>query len=279
MLKHARGNQQLLFFVDCIAGMYGADCSQSCHCIADQCNQFTGNCTIGCSEGWTGSYCRTPCINGTYGVDCNETCGFCSGDSASCDRFTGSCAESQLNDTSSIGIEMGVNKSFCLFGFRPPICKEACLNGTWGLDCRKACHCLNNTACDVRTGFCVHSIDDVSGETSCEDGWRGDACNETCEEGFYGEKCAVKCGRCKAEEPCDHITGTCLSTRGECDPGYKGWKCDKECSMGFFGARCAYVCNCANGTGCDVETGGCDGFCQAGFTGKKSVLGFRLICL
>ena len=207
-------------------------------------------------------------MNGTYGSHCNETCGFCSGGEI-CDRLTGYCPKTQLNDTSLMEYDVESNITYCMFGFRPPWCKEGCLNSTWGLDCRKNCFCLNTTECDIVNGFCQLNFDEETGNALCEPGWRGKACNETCLEGSYGENCSEKCAHCKDGKPCHHISGNCVASRGECEPGYEGWKCNKTCSDGFFGERCAYVCNCANGTSCEAVTGACDGFCQAGWTGVK----------
>ena len=223
---------------------------------------------MGCSSGWMGLICQTPCLNGTYGSNCNETCGSCSGGPFSCDQDTGYCPKTKINDTELLSMASDRNTSYCLFGYRPPICKESCRNGTWSLDCDKICRCLNNTACNVRSGFCQTSFEE-NGMVLCDPGWMGDACNETCSEGFYGEKCAEPCGNCKDETPCHHISGACVASRGECEPGYAGWKCDQPCNDGYFGARCSFICNCANGTSCDHITGACDGFCQAGFTGEK----------
>ena len=163
---------------------------------------------------------------------------------------------------------MWANTSHCAFGFRPPLCKESCLNGTWGLDCDNYCYCLNNTGCNVEDGFCETGFDE-NGRTLCEPGWRGKACNETCEEKFYGENCDEECGQCHRNTTCHHVSGVCVKSKGECEPGYMSWKCDEKCTEGYFGARCNFVCNCANGTRCHHVTGACDGFCQAGFTGTK----------
>ena len=45
-------------FVECRDSTYGPDCSEVCHCNADNCNIFTG-CDGECHANWDGLDCRT----------------------------------------------------------------------------------------------------------------------------------------------------------------------------------------------------------------------------
>ena len=50
-----------LIILECPAGSYGADCTQTCHCDSDgsDCEKATGVCTSSeCSIGWTGENCQ-----------------------------------------------------------------------------------------------------------------------------------------------------------------------------------------------------------------------------
>jgi len=49
----------MFFFIDCIPGKYGADCKQTCssNCFNNKCDQYTGICYQGCSEGYLPPYC------------------------------------------------------------------------------------------------------------------------------------------------------------------------------------------------------------------------------
>ncbi|XP_077981808.1 receptor-type tyrosine-protein phosphatase T-like [Glandiceps talaboti] len=75
----------------CPSGMYGAGCTQTCHCVSG-CNAATG-CQAGnaCAFGWSGDYCNVPvsCSDGMYGALCNYNC-HCK-DNAACDKNTGVC--------------------------------------------------------------------------------------------------------------------------------------------------------------------------------------------
>lgn len=50
-----------IFYIECIEGWYGVNCSQQCkgHCRGGTtCNHVTGLCERGCADGWTGSMCE-----------------------------------------------------------------------------------------------------------------------------------------------------------------------------------------------------------------------------
>lgn len=49
----------LLYFVECIEGRYGLNCSQVCgHCKdKTQCHHISGLCVLGCDTGYRGNQC------------------------------------------------------------------------------------------------------------------------------------------------------------------------------------------------------------------------------
>ncbi|KAJ8040196.1 Receptor-type tyrosine-protein phosphatase T [Holothuria leucospilota] len=75
---------------ECDPNTFGASCLQSCHCLSDQCNRYTGECAgtdASCDLGWTGRNCQE-CSNGYFGISCNQEC-HCSSDK--CNRESGLC--------------------------------------------------------------------------------------------------------------------------------------------------------------------------------------------
>ena len=48
----------MCFVTDCPLGTFGQDCSTQCHCLENtDCDAWTGTCSMGCAEGWTGETC------------------------------------------------------------------------------------------------------------------------------------------------------------------------------------------------------------------------------
>ncbi|XP_063923819.1 receptor-type tyrosine-protein phosphatase epsilon-like isoform X7 [Zophobas morio] len=46
----------------------------------------------------------------------------------------------------------------CSWGFQEPLCVQPCMDGMWGLSCKRTCkHCQN---CDKKTGECITASDD-----------------------------------------------------------------------------------------------------------------------
>lgn len=48
------------FFVVCVSGYYGKNCSNQCsiNCdMASSCDKLTGECDRGCKPGWSGIHC------------------------------------------------------------------------------------------------------------------------------------------------------------------------------------------------------------------------------
>ncbi|XP_022111573.1 tyrosine-protein kinase receptor Tie-1-like isoform X2 [Acanthaster planci] len=88
--------------VVCSSGMFGAGCTQTCHCQSGMCDAYTGVCTTQCSsgicsssactQGWLGSNCQIPdeCPAGYYGEQCLSKCNCFN--AAACDRISGYCS-------------------------------------------------------------------------------------------------------------------------------------------------------------------------------------------
>uniref|UniRef100_T1J9U4 Uncharacterized protein n=1 Tax=Strigamia maritima TaxID=126957 RepID=T1J9U4_STRMM len=76
---------------DCDNYSYGSDCTQTCHCEGGlACDKRTGNCSTGCSDGWTGNSCEIQiCSEGNYGPNCSLECSCANG--GECDPVNGSC--------------------------------------------------------------------------------------------------------------------------------------------------------------------------------------------
>ncbi|XP_030852447.1 receptor-type tyrosine-protein phosphatase kappa-like [Strongylocentrotus purpuratus] len=56
----------------CDQGKFGASCTETCHCVSEECDRFTGVCTgssTECEPGWTGTNCQE-CMVGRYGPNC-----------------------------------------------------------------------------------------------------------------------------------------------------------------------------------------------------------------
>ncbi|CAH1243138.1 TIE1 [Branchiostoma lanceolatum] len=135
---------------DCPDGMYGAGCTQTCHCAnGAACDKKTGACLGGCLEPWAGDSCHIACPAGVFGSDC--TCHCASGPSV-CDFQTGVC--------SSGG---------CEAGWKGGDCQTACSLGEFGPNCANTCHCAaGDSACPADTGVCRSG--------GCAEGWEGSNC-------------------------------------------------------------------------------------------------------
>ena len=49
-----------------------------------------------------------------------------------------------------------------------------------------------------------------------------------CDSGTFGRECREICGKCKGNNPCHHINGTCMEG---CHPGFIGLHCDQGTSL------------------------------------------------
>nr|XP_022304835.1 multiple epidermal growth factor-like domains protein 6 [Crassostrea virginica] len=248
------------------------------HCVdGAPCDKLTGRCNDGCSNYWTGEYCKT-CLSGYYGNDCNTQCGKCAGNemcdvnSGDCtggcqgnwqvpkcneckDRFYGYTRDCVGNcghckDNRICNKETGYCLGGCESNFLGPLC-QVCIEGFYGVYCKTPCgNCLHLEICDKQNGTCHHG---------CINHFKMPLCAE-CQDGFYGITCNVTCGNCKDGQPCDKDTGEC---RNGCDSYVKPPLC-KECQDGFYGTTCNVTCgNCKDGQPCDKDTGECMNGCDS----------------
>ncbi|XP_022097112.1 uncharacterized protein LOC110982770 isoform X2 [Acanthaster planci] len=136
----------------CPFGKFGASCLQTCHCRqGSTCNRFTGECSGGCAQGWTGLSCQIPdaCPDDFYDVNCTSKCQCL--ENRPCNKQTGQCP------------------SECKPGFvvypEALNCQE-CRDGTFGLNCIGICHC-NERNCVKSTGVC---------DGGCKNNWAEPDC-------------------------------------------------------------------------------------------------------
>ncbi|XP_041356417.1 multiple epidermal growth factor-like domains protein 10 [Gigantopelta aegis] len=129
--------------------------SRNCYYTSSGCDQFYGNCTGKCVDGFELPDCATVCRGSNFGSECKFRCGdrHCDGDSTTCDAQSGTCIHG------------------CQPGWKKPSCIKQCI-GTYGRDCNYSCSdrkCKDNTVCDHVIGSC---------NGLCVAGWQGDACNQ-----------------------------------------------------------------------------------------------------
>ncbi|XP_033097928.1 sushi, nidogen and EGF-like domain-containing protein 1 [Anneissia japonica] len=109
----------------CVAGKFGAGCTQRCNCASGTCDPFTGKCGDGCMTSFSGAFCQVPavCPIGYYGPLCSLKC-HCK-DDVSCDSH-GACSNGQC----ALGYTVYKNGS-C----------ESCRYSSFGADCNETCNC------------------------------------------------------------------------------------------------------------------------------------------
>ncbi|KAK6961031.1 stabilin-2-like isoform X2, partial [Biomphalaria glabrata] len=88
----------------CLAGKYGSNCELDCspHCVDKSCDAMTGHCTSGCTKGFWDSTCTTSCSNCLEGecdqLNLNCTKGCVEGyEGADCSKALSSSDESLIN--------------------------------------------------------------------------------------------------------------------------------------------------------------------------------------
>ncbi|KAL3880530.1 hypothetical protein ACJMK2_032764 [Sinanodonta woodiana] len=234
----------------CQLGHFGDVCNEMCgNClyVKDSCNSSTGQCTMGCQQGWRGGKCKRGCKKGTYGYNCNDTCGMCLNGNNSCSTTDGSCI-------------LG-----CSAGYQGENCKLECSKGTYGEGCNETCGmCLRgNDSCLTTNGHC---------QFGCEAGWWGDTCKQECYQGTYSYGCNETCGMCfSGNNKCSSIDGLC---NAGCDVGWQGGTCKQECLKGSYGYGCNRTCGmCLNGnSSCSTIDGKCKLGCNAGWRGESCIL-------
>ncbi|GMS90141.1 hypothetical protein PENTCL1PPCAC_12316, partial [Pristionchus entomophagus] len=84
----------------------------------------------------------------------------------------------------------------------PPLCRQDCPLGRWGVDCTGRCFCASGLPCDFPSGVCASG--------ACASGWRGVACDQDINECEEGAVCGAH--------------SNCVNTQGgfecACDHGY-----------------------------------------------------------
>ena len=261
---------------ECIPTWHGNECEDRClHCKEDVCFQSSGNCIMGCQDGYYTELCNTPCLfegcqdcvrdNGTckkckegkYGIDCSKDCSqYCTG--RTCNIVSGVCDSG------------------------------ACVPGYWSETCRSQCspHC-DLIECDYKMGTC----------SPCTGGWFGpscrsecspncknnnctgtrDTCLSGCATGFWGNRCEKECNENCVQSSCERSTGACSAGCNEdmfygstCkDPCHsnclegiceRNGYCRVGCQVGSYGDKCDNTCplntQCTDGT-CDRKAGNC----------------------
>ncbi|XP_041374568.1 multiple epidermal growth factor-like domains protein 10 isoform X3 [Gigantopelta aegis] len=141
----------------CVAGTFGDDCSQFCHCRDGPCNYVTGECSGGCKPNWTGQTC-SECDSEHYGPLCEKPCS-----DRHCDESRG---KSSCNKTS------GRCDNGCTAGWNEPDCTKGCDSKHYGVNCESLCedrHCNGEQLCHHELGYC---------NGGCLTGWTGLTCVE-----------------------------------------------------------------------------------------------------
>ncbi|GFR72962.1 multiple epidermal growth factor-like domains 10 [Elysia marginata] len=133
----------------CKRGTYGENCAHNCssHCKGgDQlCNYKSGQCDLGCVEGYTGEKClqkvaaesEQVCRNRTYGTNCLKRCSeHCAGPQKPCHPVSGACSK---------GCSDGYIGPQCLIAQTksqskaPSVPKSAFINWTFVFICTNIC--------------------------------------------------------------------------------------------------------------------------------------------
>jgi hypothetical protein len=244
-------------------------CPRSC-AAADQCDQSTGECSVGCDPFFFGRFCELRCPLACADGLCDRTTGAClkcSGDMggvnctvncAGCDRVEGTCDARGCSKCAAGRFKKdGKNCDSLCPNCQGGVCDSLtgrcaeCSAGFWGDDCRRACSqgCASligdvfDGPCDRATGRCSMGCNyrrtgpDCSRFCAfCVGACDQDGCAQ-CERGRGGRFCDISCSRCKDD--------TCLSngTCAACDQGRWGRDCDS-----FSTALCIDT---------DRETGAC----------------------
>lgn len=181
----------------CSAGSFGPDCNNRCHCLESQCNSVDGTC-IGegkCRPGWYGRACdlRSPPPKTTSRTETRLYLSVSMTHKPTTDDITTNrkiMPSIQTKHTLPARAEFNHNPDFiqtchclhdyacdnttgicldgCSAGWTGWACSQACLFGTYGINCSLNCgHCAANQTCHTETGHCP---------SSCADGWTAETC-------------------------------------------------------------------------------------------------------
>ncbi|CAC5380710.1 unnamed protein product [Mytilus coruscus] len=224
----------------CPYGKYGDSCKLICprNCMG-LCDLTSGNCMLGCLDGWLGEKCDIACSEGNFGSQCLRDCSAnCL--SSSCDHVTGQC------------------KAGCTKGWEGFNCTEECSTGYFGWNCSETCNGCIADECNHINGVCIN-------DSICKPGYvYGKHCNQTCEDWHFGTNCNKMCNCLNIS--CNTFTGKC--PEGGCKKGWRGDSCNQECTHGHFGFNCIQFCETCYNNSCNKLNGSCEAGCEGGFSGS-----------
>ncbi|KAF8358153.1 hypothetical protein PRIPAC_93148, partial [Pristionchus pacificus] len=112
----------------------------------------------------------------------------------------------------------------------PPLCRQDCPLGRWGVDCGGHCACAGGLPCDFPTGVCASG--------ACEKGWSGVACDQDIDE------CSSTPSICGPHSICVNTQG---SFECACEHGFEqqGGICTaKDQCLARFGRACHAQATC-----------------------------------
>ncbi|CAG2230439.1 MEGF10_11 [Mytilus edulis] len=148
----------------CLDGWLGEKC-ETVNCLSPSCDHVTGQCKSGCFLTNEGFNCTDECNIGYFGWNCSETCNGCIADE--CNHINGICK----------------NDSVCKTGYKyGKYCNQTCEDWHFGTNCNEMCNCLT-ISCNALTGKCP--------DGDCAKGWSGDSCDQDTQESQAGSGPAI----------------------------------------------------------------------------------------
>ncbi|XP_041346934.1 multiple epidermal growth factor-like domains protein 11, partial [Gigantopelta aegis] len=268
----------------CMSGKYGLDCSYTCHCGADNCNEVTG-CSGSCQEGWLGPRCTTENIalrKTTYQSSYIPEYTHIAENAVDGNREEGKCMITGVNLPFTwwevnLGEDYYIHTLDIYFrsteytvrrnGVHIYSSTEANRSNTGRL-----CGSTTLNSPDVTTVICNSTARYITlyrQQTDNDGKSTMDFCEVEvfiCDPGTFGDNCSQFC-HCE-DGPCNYVTGQCT---GGCKPNWVGEKCN-GCDSSHYGELCSKQCSsrhCDKATGkssCDIN-GTCDKGCDPGWKG------------
>ncbi|WAR04750.1 MLP-like protein [Mya arenaria] len=261
--------------IDCDAGYWGGNCSETCTCItanSKACNRTNGICT--CKSGWEGSTCESDinecdnssvcpdnsqCRNTNGSFECNCNSGYVATADGTCQGWSGPTCDTDDNECSKPDIcedkctnIAGSFECGCFAGFSGT--NNSCTHcdaGYWGGNCSETCTCItaNSKACNRTNGICT-----------CKSGWEGSTCESDINECDNSSVCPdnSQCRNTNGSFECNCNSGYVATADGTCQ-GWSGPTCDtddNECSKPDIcedvlktctNTAGSYTCDCAAG--------------------------------